>query len=306
MSNDITLGIGENLARRAKDRLIPKIRLHGRPESEGDVRFFVDYAGRLEGGRLDFVGPSPNHPIYRDGFIDMRELDIIWDRLRFGVDINLPEISIGGQCILRLPIVGCVARIPRLSVWGRNPDIGASISLNHVIRSEVSVGAAPRVVAGMSDDVPPRPQWHIVPDMVNVDVDLIDIADTVGDLVQRLLDRLVDAALGWLPDWARDIIDAIAGGIVWMIRRLLDLGDDVSEWLARILRHSVGLFNIIAQYLLDRFENDMVLFAVDNPYTLLEASTANPAMPEQPPVLLPIRRIVPSVSDSELVCAITL
>lgn len=306
MSNDITLAIGENLARRAKDRLIPKIRLHGRPESEGDVRFFVDYAGRLEGGRLDFVGPSPNHPIYRDGFIDMRELDIIWDRLQFGVDINLPEISIGGQCILRLPIVGCVARIPRLSVWGRNPDIGASISLNHVIRSEVSVGAAPRVVAGMSDDVPPRPQWHIVPDMVNVDVDLIDIADTVGDLVQRLLDRLVDAALGWLPDWARDIIDAIVGGIVWMIRRLLDLGDDVSEWLARILRHSVGLFNIIAQYLLDRFENDMVLFAVDNPYTLLEASTANPAMPEQPPVLLPIRRIVPSVSDSELVCAITL
>ena len=87
----------------------------------------------LENGQVDL----------EDGnIISIKELDIKWDRLELTLGFNIPEICVGGFCIMPSPI-GCVVRAPRICVFSANPDISVTIPLNNIITSEISVAANP-------------------------------------------------------------------------------------------------------------------------------------------------------------------
>ena len=165
-----------------------------------------------------------------DNTISIAELDIKWDRLQLCIGVDIPGFCIGGFCIIPIPFDGCLLRAPELCLFQDNPDLEFCPDLSGVITSEVSARVRPLVryrvdpnrTPTMTDldaqdaGVPNR--WQLFLDPVTVDVDIIDITDTVGDLIERAVDNFINVVLGPLPDWARDLARAILGPLDDLIR----------------------------------------------------------------------------------------
>ena len=71
--------------------------------------------------------------------------------------------------------------------------------------------------------------WQLYVDPQFLDVDIFDIADIVGDLLENAVNAAIDNLLGFLPGWARDLIKAILGPIIDLIRAILDIAVDIQE-----------------------------------------------------------------------------
>ena len=261
----------------------------------------------LENGSVD---------LRSDGTVLVDELDIKWDRLNLSLGFDIPEICVGGFCIIPNPFGGCILRAPRVCLFSANPDINITLPLGG-FTSELSMAASldaryfidPARPPGMNDwdaqeTLPPvYNRWQIFLDPQWVDVDPIDISDTVGDLLEAAVEAVVDGALGFLPGWARDLIKGILGPIIDLIRAILDIPDDIQEWVSDLLNVSFGLVDIIAQVILDYFANKTPLTFIEDPFPILE-SVANPNG-APPPMLVdvkvPIRDVRVFNDDVEMV-----
>ena len=260
---------------------------------------------------------------FENGSVDLRsdntvlvsELDIKWDRLNFSLGFDIPEICVGGFCIIPTPF-GCALRAPRICIFSANPDVQITLPLGG-FTSEVSMSGTlitrytidPARPPGMDDwqaqetNPPVYNRWQLFLDPQWVDIDPIDIADTVGDLLENAVEAVVDGALGFLPGWARNIIKAILGPIIDLIRAILDIPDDIQEWISDLLNVSFGLLDIIAQFIIDYFANKNELTHIEDPYPILDA-TSNPNGPppaQLVPVKIPIRDLTVFNDDVEMV-----
>lgn len=250
-----------------------------------------DIAIRLENGSLDFRA---------DNTVKIDELDIKWERLNFFLELDIPEWCIGGFCIIPTPW-GCALRAPRICLFSNDPDIRIPLDLSSLLTTELSVTGSlvtkyfidPARPASMNawdaqDAVPPLyNKWQIFIDPQTIDIDPIDIADTVGDLIESIGDAIVDNLLGWLPGWAQSIIRAIFGGIADILREVLDIGDDIQEWISDLLNVSFGILDLIATFIADYFANKTPLFEFEDPYPILGAAP-NPNG-GVPPTLFPVK-----------------
>jgi hypothetical protein len=250
-----------------------------------------------------------------DGTVQVKELDIKWDRLNLSLGIDIPEKCILGGCLIPTPF-GCLVEIPSICVFSADPDIQIVLPLsNGLITSEISITGRlltryhvnPDRPASMDQwdaqlpDPPLNNTWQLFLEPQFVDVDLIDVADTVGDLLDEAIETAI-AALG-IPDVIADLL----GSIVDLVRVVLDIGDDIQEWLEDLLGVSLGLENIIGQALIEHFVTDEPLFELEDPYPILgEAPNPNdkqgqPPLPKLVPVKLPIRDLTVSNNDVELI-----
>jgi hypothetical protein len=249
-----------------------------------------------------------------DGTVDLqngnkvaiKELDIKWDTLEAGVGFDIPEICVGGWCIVPTPW-GCAVRLPRICVFSANPDIGITLDLSGIVTSEISVVASPVVkyrvdparTPSMSDfaaefaGVPNK--WQIFIDPVTVDIDLFDIADIVGDLLENAVKAAIDSLLWFLPGFAIDLIWAILGPVIDLIRAILDLPDDIAEWFSDLLGVSLGLFNAITTVVADYFAAKYPIIEFEDPYPILPASGG------LIPVKIPVINLSVLVNDDELI-----
>jgi hypothetical protein len=258
-----------------------------------------------------------------DGSVDLRadntvlvkELDIKWDRLDLSLGLDIPEICVGGFCIIPSPF-GCILRAPKICAFSADPDIQVTLPLGG-FTSELSLAGSlvaryatnPARPAGMNDwdaqetDPPLYNQWQIFLDPQWVDIDPIDVADTVGDLLEAAVEAAIDGLLWFLPGWAKDILKAILGPVVDLIRAILDIPDDIQEWVSDLLNVSFGLLDIIGQFVLDYFAAENPLVSIEDPFPLLKATTNpnGPPPPELVPVKLPIRKLQVHNDDLEMV-----
>lgn len=256
-----------------------------------------EVAFHLEGGTVD---------MQNDNSIVIRELDIKWDKLRVYAGIDIPELCIGGFCIIPSPW-GCVLRAPRICVFDDDPDIGIDLNLNGLLTSEISLAAKPDLrylvdparPAGMNwldaEDAGLANTWSLFIDPEWVDIDVFDWADIVGDLLEDALDHAIDDLLGFLPGWAKDLIRAILGPIIDLVRAILDIGDDIDEWLSDLLGVSLGLFDFIVTAVADYLADQFPLLEIEDPF---------PIMPYQGgliPVKLPIESLTATFTEDELV-----
>lgn len=256
-----------------------------------------EVAFHLEGGTVD---------MQPDNSIVIRELDIKWDKLRVYAGIDIPELCIGGFCIIPSPW-GCVLRAPRICVFDDDPDIGIDLNLNGLLTSEISLAAKPdlRYVinparpAGMSwldaEDADLANMWKLFIDPEWVDIDVFDWADIVGDLLEDALNHAIDDLLFFLPGWAKDLIRALLGPVIDLVRAILDIGDDIDEWLSDLLGVSLGLFDLILTAVADYFADQYPLLEIEDPF---------PIMPYQAgliPVKLPIESLTATFTEDELV-----
>ena len=144
-------------------------------------------------------------------------------------------------------------------------------------------------------------RWQLFLDPVTVDVDIIDIADRVGDLLERAIDNFIDVVLGPLPDWARDLVRAILGPLDDLIRRLLDIVDDIDEWLTNLLGVSLGPIDTIINAIADFFANQQPLFSFEDPLQILGPEPPPPLPLRLNPVKIPIRDVTVAINSAELV-----
>lgn len=265
-----------------------------------------DVKVHLEGGSVD---------LRADNTVQVKELDLKWDRLNLSLGINIPEFCIPGICLIPNPFGGCILEIPPQCVFSADPDISITLPLGGLITSEISITGRLLTRYKVNPDRPadmdqwdaqlPDPKlsntWQLFLDPQTVDIDIIDVADTVGDLLDEAIETAV-AALG-IPD----IIAELLGSIVDLVRALLDIGDDVQEWLIDLLGVSLGLENIIGQALIEHFVTDDPLFELEDPYPILDKAPnpnnkpGQPSLPELVPVKLPIRDLTVFNNDVELV-----
>ncbi|MEM3159512.1 MAG: hypothetical protein QXJ74_01885, partial [Nitrososphaera sp.] len=171
-----------------------------------------------------------------------------------------------------------------------------------VITSEITFSAIPKAFYGVGTGVPNRWQIALVPTLP-IDLDIIDIADTIGDLFHNMIVDAIDSLLGslGLDQWAIDFIDFVLGGIEGIIRTVLDIPDDVGEFLLDLIGN-LGIFqaliDAISQYIA------ITLFELEDPLEILPANPApTPSNPVAPliPVKIPIEFLGIRVNTNEMV-----
>lgn len=255
---------------------------------------------RLEDGTVDLKD---------DGTVQLEELDVVYDPLDVTLGIDLPEICLGGFCILWVPFAGCVVRIPEVCLFSADPDIPIHIDLGGLVESEISgafrivprYDVDPGRTAAMTDldaeDAGVPNHWNLYFDLVWIDLDLIDFADTVGNLIEQAIDDAIDVFLAPLPGWMRDLFKAVLDPLFDVIRDVLDLADDIDEWLSDLLNTSIGLFDTALDFVVDWFTADRPLFGIEDPFPILgyDGSLI--------PVKVPIEDLTVSVNDDEMILA---
>lgn len=254
---------------------------------------------RLEGGMID---------LQPDGSVRVSELDVIYDPVALTFGIDIPEICVGGFCIIPSPF-GCILRAPKICVFSASPDISLGVDLGGLIQSEISgafkvttryhvdAGRTPVMTDLDAEDAGVPNKWQFLLDPVWLDLDIIDIADTVGNILDQAIENAVDGLLGWLPSWARDLIKAILGPIVDLIRAILDIGDDIDEWLSNLLGVSLGILDFVASMVADHFASKHPIFEFEDPFPVL--GYAGPLIP----VKIPVRDVAVAVNDDEMILA---
>lgn len=266
----------------------------------------VDFGPFTAGYELDIRLKDGTIDLRSDNTVSVKELDIDPVTVRGFIGIDIPRICIGGFCIIPTPF-GCALRAPRWCLFGADPDIALDLDLGPFLRSEVSfIGSLvtqyfvnPARPAGMdyltAEDLGLENQWQVFVDTESVDLDLFDFADIAGDLLEAAIDEAIDTLLGPLPGWAKDLIKAVLGPLVDLVRAILDLPDDIDEWLSDLFGTSLGLVDLIAQVLLDHFAREFPINVIEDPFPVLPASGG------LIPVKVPITDLQVRVTDDEMI-----
>lgn len=253
----------------------------------------------LEGGSVD---------LQSDNSVLISELDVVYDPLSVTLGIDIPEVCIGGFCILPTPF-GCAIRLPRICIFSADPDISLPLDLSGLVESEISGSfriktryfVDPARTAGMTnldaEDAGVPNKWQFLLDPIWLDIDPLDIADTVGNILDQAIDNVVDGLLGWLPGWAKDLIKAILGSFVDLIRAILDIADDVQEWLSNLLGVSIGVLNFVLNTVADYFADRYPILEVEDPYPILDYEGT------LIPVKIPLLDMAVNVTDDEMILA---
>jgi hypothetical protein len=206
--------------------------------------------------------------------------------------------------------------LPEYCLFDDDPDVSITLDFAPFVAQEVSIIGGvdvrywdpdapppPIDICGLLRDIlehfellepfPDHTQWHIFLDPETIDVDLFDFADIVGDLIEDALTAAIEALIP--GGWVRDLVLAIIGGIADLIRFILDIPDEIDEWLSDLFNVSFGLLDFIGTIFLDLFGNCLPIYKIDDPYEI---------MPEKDglvPVTVPIRNLTALVNDVEMV-----
>ncbi len=228
------------------------------PWSNGSFKVRGKVKAHLKDGEIRIVRAGTK------SHLEIKELDIVWEDVRFQFGLDIPTVTIGGQCVLRA-FGRCRIRLPKKSFFRRSIDVKTPEIRLPQFRSEISMSAFP--IINQNDN-----NYKVYLKPTRPDIDFIDIPDTIGDALDSFVDKVVDNILGFLPRWARNLIKRILGSLTKLVRRLLDLGDDIEEWLSRVLNTSLGVFDMFADILLAFFGPKFEIFEISDPYPILEGT----------------------------------
>lgn len=291
---DITLALSESAFRKLFESVRDSIHIVKSGSSSGTFSASYNAGVRLEGGTID-MNNSPDE-------ISISELDVVYDPLSVNLGIDIPEMTIGGFCLFWIPIKGCILRAPKLTLFEANPDINIPLNLSGLIESEISGAfdlkvkyfdnpASQAMNIYQAHEAGKADEWRLHLDPIWLDLDIIDVSDTVGNILNSLVDKLVNTLFGGLPDWVKDVFSWLLGGLVDIVKGILDFADDIDEWISGLLGQSFGLLDFILQQVADYFANKYPVYKIENPYPLFG----------NPEVLLPIQSLKVDIADTEIV-----
>jgi hypothetical protein len=296
----IDIAFSENAVKHMFNVLRDSIHLTKSGGSSGTFGATYNVGVRLAGGTIDLVD-SPDE-------VKISEMGVIYDPLNVTLTVDIPEVCIGGFCIIPGLFGGCWLRAPSICLFSANPDISLPLNLNGLIQSEISggfelltqfydnpAGTGMNPYQAYAANVADK--WQFFLNVRWIDFDLIDVSDTIGNILDSIIDNFINGIFGGLPSWAVDILSWLLQGIVDIIRGILDIGDDIGEWISDLLGVSFGLFDFIIQEIANYFLAGHPIYQFDTPY---------PILPGNPPVLLPINNVTTDITNDEFILSITI
>jgi hypothetical protein len=265
---------------------------------------FGDFTARYD-GRLVLKGGSLE--LRDDGTVRLRELDARWDKLDFTLGVRIPGISLGGG-VVDLPGSRTI-QLPGVTLFSSDPAVVFTVDVAPFVKHELSLVASPLIQHFQPGITPIGPQcqklhtalgvddtkqqWRIFCDPQTIDFDLFDFADTVGDLFEQAFTVAIDAILPLGP--VRDLVLAAIGSVADLLRTLLDIPDDFSEWLSDLFNVSLGVFNLVLQFVAEFFGKCVSFYQLDDPFPMF------PKTEDLAEVTISVQNLTATVSDVELV-----
>lgn len=289
----IQMAVSQNSMNKVLDNLVKNFHVSKSGGSSGHFRASYNVGVGLTGGSID-LKENPNE-------ILLKEIDVNWDPLNVNLEVDIPKVSIGGFCIIPKPWGGCFLRAPKITLFSSNPDIRIPLNLDGIITSEISGGFTTQIkykqnsanrtmnsYEAYSKDL--MDKWQVFLGVKWLDLDVIDIADTVGNLLDNIVDKFINGIFGGLPGWAKDILGWVLHGINDIIRGILDIGDDIGEWLSDLIGGSFGLFDFVLEQVGNCIAKNLPLYEITNPYPIITGSD---------PVLLSVNNIQTYIDSDE-------
>ncbi len=249
-----------------------------------------------------------NLAMHDDNTIEVTELDIVWDILTANICFNLPGFCVGGFCIVPNPWNGCLAEAPKICIGG---PICAGLDLSGLVTSEVSDLKASLVPKYYID--PQRPpnvsdlgaefaghpnKWQIYIDPSWVHVDPIDVADTVEAILEQAVKDAISNLMWWMPSWAIDLLWAVIGPILALIKSILEIAEEINEWISNLLGNMFDLVGLIETAVADYFASKYPIYEFEDPYPIMPGQAGPPPLI---PVKIPIRNLSVMVNSKEMV-----
>jgi hypothetical protein len=237
------------------------------------------------------------------------DLALKWDTLRLDLDVDIPEICVGGFCIIPIPFDGCAVRAPKICVFGDNPDFTIPLDLSGLVTSRVTATLRPLIQygiettrpAGMTDldaeDAGIPNEWGVFLDPLFLHVEFIDFPDFVAGLLTKAVDAAVDGLLGFLPGWAKDLIKSILGGAINILHTILGIPGDIVDWLSQLIGVDLNLFDLVTTALAQFLAKDKALFTLEDPLPILPAQVTPVSLI---PVKIPLRALTVQINADEL------
>lgn len=264
--------------------------------------FIANYALgiHLEGGTIDLIdNPGPDRVV-------ISELDVVVDELLLQIGFDIPEFCTPPICLFWIPFIGCVG-IPSFCLFEDTPDFGIDLDLGGLIEIEFSGAFGVTTTyfndpanAGMiaheayENDVPNRWQFFLQ-NIQWTDTDF-DIADTVGNIIEQAILSAITTALPAIPGIVMDVIEFLVGGLIQLITAILDLPDDLQEWLADLLQTNLLILNQIVTAVANYLAAQNPIFEFPDPYPIATNGSLVP-------VLLPIQQVQTDITNIEFVIA---
>ena len=97
-----------------------------------------------------------------------------------------------------------------------------------------------------------------------------------------------------MPRWARAALSWLLNGISDIIRAILDIGDDIGEWLSDLFNTTFGLFDTILIFFAEAYAERYPIYAFADPYPIKKGTA------DLIPILLPIRRLDVDIENTEM------
>jgi len=129
--------------------------------------------------------------------------------------------------------------------------------------------------------------WH--------NLELISISDTAANILRNLTDFIIDKILAPVPSIVRGVVKAILNPIFDAIAAVLDIPDDILEWLSSQLQISFGLFDLLAQLIINFVGSMVPFYQFEDPFPMIEDSSG------LLPFLVPVENVSVVVNDDEFV-----
>ena len=197
--------------------------------------------------------------------------------------MSVPGFCIGGPICAPLDLSGLVSKIT---------DIKASLLAKYFID--------PGRLATWTDlDAEfngKSNKWQIFIDPAWVNIDPIDIPDTVDNLIENIIKDAINALFpSWLPDWAKNLIWDFLGPILDLIKGILGIVGSIADFLQNLLDNSFNLLADLETAIADYFASKNPIYEFEDPYPLLPASGG------LIPVKIPIRNLSPTVNSKEMI-----
>lgn len=264
------------------------------------------FTARLEaGGHLE----NGSVALGNDNTITISNLLLKWDTLRLFLDVDIPKICVGGFCIIPNLTGGCAVRAPEICVFEDNPDFTIPLDLSGIITSLLTAKVRPLIKygvettrpAGMSDldaeDAGIPNEWAVFLDPLFVRFEVIDIPDTVADLLTSAVNLAVDNLLGGLPGWAKDLIKSMLGGAIAIVRTVLGIPGNIVDWLSNLIGVDLNLFDYVTTALAQLLVGGTPLVPLEDPFQVLDAQTSPVVLN---PVKIPIRGLSVQINADEM------
>jgi hypothetical protein len=249
-----------------------------------------------------------------DGSVYLHNLKILWDKLELTIAISIPKTCVGGGCLVPNPAGGCAVQAPKVCIFGGHPDFSFPLAIDGYITSEVSVEGSFAVSHFLNPDRLPTDddwdahdhkranEWRLALAAQIVHVDPFHIADIVGDLFKKAIQDNIDRLLSGLPQSAIDLVNMLLGGIDSVIRDLLNLPDDLVQWLEQLLNGPVGPIDVISTFVTDFFLHKAPITLMEDPLPIDDPLPIQAPFHPQAlnPAMVPIASLLAQVNSKEL------